>query len=104
MLEELPVQEIVRAALKEGGDFSDLFFEESRSIVIVCEEDRIEKVVSGVDIGVGLRVLLDMRTLYAFTNQVSREGLFGLAEGVHRAVRKEKGRSSVDVTPHRSSA
>ena len=104
MLEELPVQEIVRAALKEGGDFADLFFEESRSIVIVCEEDRIEKVVSGVDIGVGLRVLLDMRTLYAFTNQVSREGLFGLAEGVHRAVRKEKGRSSVDVTQHRSSA
>jgi TldD protein len=98
MLEELPVQEIVRAALKEGGDFADLFFEESRSIVIVCEEDRIEKVVSGVDIGVGLRVLLDMRTLYAFTNQVSREGLYGLAEGVHRAVRKEKGRSLMDVT------
>jgi len=103
MLEELPVQEIVRAALKEGGNFADLFFEESRSIVIVCEEDRIEKVVSGVDIGVGLRVLLDMRTLYAFTNQVSREGLYGLAEGVCRAVRKEKGRSLMDVTRHRPS-
>ena len=103
MLEEFPVQEIVKAALKEGGDFADLFFEESRSIVIVCEEDRIEKVVSGVDIGVGLRVLLDMRTLYAFTNQVSREGLYGLAEGVRRAVKKEKGRSLMDVTRHRPS-
>src|SRR5512139_118101 len=100
MFEEIPVQEIVRAALKGGGDFADLFFEESRSIFIVCEEDRIEKVVSGVDIGVGLRVLLDMRTLYAFTNQMTREDLTGLAEEVRRAVRKEKGRSVMDFTRH----
>ena len=100
MIEEIPVQEIVRVALRGGGDFADLFFEESRSIFIVCEEDRIEKVVSGVDIGVGLRVLLDMRTLYAFTNQLTREGLTGLAEEVRRAVSKEKGRSVMDFTRH----
>ena len=44
MLEEIPVQEILKTPLKRGGEFADLFFEESRSIVIVCEEDRIEKV------------------------------------------------------------
>jgi TldD protein len=103
MLEEIPAQEILRTALKGGGDFADLFFEESRSIVIVCEEDRIEKVISGVDIGVGLRVLLDMRTLYAFTNQITREDLTGLAEEVRRAVSKEKGRSVMDFTRHRPS-
>src|SRR5512139_3870916 len=101
MLEEIPVQEILRTALKGGGDFADLFLEESRSIVIVCEEDRIEKVISGVDIGVGLRVLLDLRTLYAFTNQITREDLIGLAEEVQRAVGKEKGRSVMDLTRHR---
>lgn len=100
MLEEIPVQEILSTALRGGGDFADLFFEESRSVVIVCEEDRIEKVISGVDIGVGLRVLLDLRTLYAFTNQITREDLTGLAEEVGRAVSKEKGRSVMDFTRH----
>jgi TldD protein len=101
MLEEIPAQEILRAALKGGGDFADLFFEESRSIVIVCEEDRIEKVVSGVDIGVGLRILFDMRTLYAFTNQISRDDLCRLAERVSRAVREERRRSLMDISRHR---
>jgi TldD protein len=101
MLEEIPAQEIVRGALRGGGDFADLFFEESRSVVIVCEEDRIEKVISGVDIGVGLRVLLDLRTLYAFTNRITREDLTGLAEEVRRAAGKEKGRSVMDFTRHR---
>ncbi len=101
MLEEIPTQEILRAALKGGEDFADLFFEESRSIVIVCEEDRIEKVVSGVDIGVGLRILSDMRTLYAFTNEISREDLFLLADRISRAVKERRGRSVMDFTQHR---
>jgi len=103
MLEGIPIGEILREALKGGGDFADLFFEESRSIVIVCEEDRIEKVISGVDIGVGLRVLFDQRTLYAFTNQISREDLLGLAERVSRAVRDDGGSRGMDFMRHRPS-
>ena len=48
---ELPFQKILNEALREGGEFADLFFEETHSIVIICEEDRIEKVVSGLDRG-----------------------------------------------------
>jgi TldD protein len=90
MIETIPYQEILREALREGGEFADLFFEQTRSIVIICEEDRIEKVVSGLDRGVGLRILFDGRTIYSFTNQVSEEPLFELAKRIGRFVKEER--------------
>ena len=91
MIETIPYQKILREALSGGGEFADLFFEQTHSIVILCEEDRIEKVVSGLDRGVGLRILFDGRTIYGFTNQVSQEGLFDLAKRMSRAVKEEDG-------------
>jgi TldD protein len=56
-IEGIPFEKIMKEALREGGEFSDLFFEQTYSVAIVCEEDRIEKVISGFDMGVGLRIL-----------------------------------------------
>jgi len=90
MIEAIPYQKILREALKEGGEFADLFFEQTHSVAIVCEEGRIEKIISGIDIGVGLRVLSDGRTFYSFTNQVGEEDLLQLAQVVSRAVREDR--------------
>jgi len=90
MIEAIPYQKILREALKEGGEFADLFFEQTHSVAIVCEEGRIEKIISGIDIGVGLRVLSDGRTFYSFANQVGEEDLLQLAQVVSRAVREDR--------------
>ena len=86
---ELPFQKILKEALKEGGEFADLYFEQTHSVAILCEEDRIEKVVSGLDIGVGLRILFDERTVYGFTNQISMETLLNLARSLNRVVKED---------------
>ena len=91
---ELSYQKILREALKEGGEFADLYFEQTRSIAIVCEEDRIEKVISGIDMGIGLRVLSGGKTIYSFTNQIAEEILFRLASKISRVV-KENGEERV---------
>lgn len=88
---EIPFQKILREALKEGGEFADLFLEQTYSVVLVCEEDRIEKVISGQDIGVGLRVLFDGRTFYSFTNRLEEGDLLDLARVVSRAVKEDRG-------------
>ncbi|NWG04335.1 MAG: TldD/PmbA family protein, partial [Syntrophaceae bacterium] len=51
MIEHISFEEIIKESLKEGGEFSDLFFEQTHSVSIICEEDRIEKVISGLDMG-----------------------------------------------------
>jgi TldD protein len=98
---ELPFQKIFSEALREGGEFADLYFEQTRSIVIVCEEDRIEKVISGLDIGMGLRVLFGGRTIYSFTNQITEEDLLDLAWRMSRVI-KEDGEERVIHHPRAS--
>jgi TldD protein len=100
MIESIPYQQILKEALKEGGDFADLFFEQTYSVVIICEEDRIEKVISGQDIGAGLRILLDGRTIYGFTNQITEEALLHLAERIRRAIREGRDEAALNVNQH----
>src|SRR5512147_1512095 len=88
MIESIPYQEILRAALKEGGEFADLFFEQTHSVVVTCEEDRIEKVVSGLDRGIGLRILFNRKTFYGFTTDLSTESLLDLARRISRSAKE----------------
>jgi TldD protein len=98
MIEALPFQKILRGVLKEGGEFADLFFEQTHSVVIICEADRIEKVISGQDIGAGLRILFDERTFYSFTNQITEKGLLHIAKIVSRAVKEERDGRVINLT------
>jgi TldD protein len=91
MIEHLPLEKILKEALKEGGEFADLFLEQTYSVVVVCEEDRIEKMIAGQDTGVGLRVLFDGRTFYSFTNRLEEGDLLDLARVVSRAVKEDRG-------------
>jgi TldD protein len=97
MIETIPYQEILREALREGGEFADLFFEQTHSVAIVCEEDRIEKVVSGLDVGVGVRILFGKKTFYGFTTEISKESLFHLAKRISRSA-KEGGAESISAS------
>lgn len=96
MIETIPYQEILREALREGGEFADLFWEQTHSVAIVCEEDRVEKVVSGLDVGVGLRILFGRKTFYGFTTEISKESLFNLAKRISRSAR-EGGAEKINV-------
>jgi TldD protein len=98
MIETIPFQKILNEALREGGEFADLYLEQTRSVAIVCEEDRIEKVISGLDMGVGLRVLFSGRTIYSFTNQIAEEVLFGLASSISRVVKENGEARVIDLT------
>jgi TldD protein len=97
----IPIEKILKETLREGGGFADLFFERTHSIVIICEEDRIEKVISGTDTGVGLRLLFGGRTIYGFTNQMSDEALFDLARRISLAVKEDKEAEVIDLTDRR---
>lgn len=97
MLDNMDIPRILRRALAGGGEFSDLYFEEGTSTSIVCEDGKIEKIVSGTDRGVGIRVISDLRTAYAFTNEISEKALLHLADTVSRAVRGKEFGSPIDL-------
>jgi TldD protein len=83
---DIDYERVLRKALAKGGDFADIFVERNSSLSIVCEDNRIEKVVSGLDCGAGVRVIFGSRTAYAYTNDLSPRSVLELAEAVGSAV------------------
>jgi TldD protein len=77
---------VLRRALRNGGEYADLFLERSAPLAILCEDDRLEKVIAGHEHGGGLRVIAGMRTAYAYTNEITTASLLELADAVGHAV------------------
>jgi TldD protein len=96
-LENMDLSRVLRTALSGGGEFADIYFEEGTSTSIVCEDGKIEKIVAGTDRGVGIRVISDLRTAYAYTNEVTEKALLALAETVSRAVRGKEFGAAIDM-------
>ena len=90
MIDQIPYKKILKETLKEGGEFADLFFEQTRSVAIVLEEGRIEKIISGLDMGVGLRILHQGKTFYGFTNHLTEESLLQLARRLSQATKEDR--------------
>ncbi len=86
MIAEVDFSKILKQALKRGGDFAELFLEKTSTCSIVCEDDRIERIITGTDAGVGLRVIFDHKTSYGYCNALSQKGLLELASSVSSAV------------------
>jgi TldD protein len=82
------LSKLLKKALSKGGDYADIFIEETRPLTIHLEDDKIEKLTSGVDSGIGVRVIFNGKSAYAYSNDFSEESLAGIAEAVSRAVRE----------------
>ncbi len=76
---------VLKKTLSNGGDFADIFIERSAPFTIACEDNRVEKVISGVDRGAGVRLVFGQRTAYAYTNEVTTTSLLELADAVRQA-------------------
>ena len=76
----------LRRAMRNGGDYADLFVERAAPLAILCEDDRLEKVVAGREQGAGLRLISGQRTAYAYTNELTTASLLDLADAVGHAV------------------
>ncbi len=84
------VEKILALACGKGL-FADLYFERTITTYIVLENNRLEKAVTGVDAGVGLRVIYgDFHTAYAYSNDMSFENLEVLARELKKLTGEEK--------------
>ena len=76
------LMEILRIALSKGGEFADVYVEKRFTNEISCEDNRIEKIISGQDLGAGIRVISGESSIYASTNKVTEVGLKDLAKEI----------------------
>lgn len=92
------LKEVLDIALKNGGDFADIYIEHKKITGIGCEGGKIERVHSGLDVGAGIRVIAGDSTAYAYTNDLTREGLAGAAGIVSHAASGDKKEYNIDLS------
>lgn len=102
MLSKGDLQEVLQLALAKGGDFADIFIEEKRTVGIGLEADKVERINSGIDAGAGIRVVSGETTAYAYTNDLSREGLSEVARVVSSASEGGAREVNINLTQARS--
>lgn len=87
MLEDFNPDKILKKALKCGGDFADIYLENTQTTQILAEQGKIEKVIGGLDRGVGIHVIYDGKVAYGYTTELTQDSLETLADSVSRAVK-----------------
>jgi TldD protein len=95
---------VLKKALSNGGNFADIFIERSSPFTIVCEDNRVEKVISGVDQGAGVRLVFGQRTAYAYTNEVTTTSLLELADAVRQAATQGRSHAVIELVKKKPNA
>ena len=87
MIEEAVLQKVLGAALRNGGDFAEVFAEDRRASSAALDDGKVEELSSGRDRGAGIRVVVGDTTGYAHTADLSESGLLAAAEAASAAAR-----------------
>ena len=96
MLNSALVKDTLSEALATGGDFSELFVENTRNESIIMRNGVVEDSLSGISYGCGLRIFNGLNCVYAYTNDTSRESLLKLAGEAAKAIKKDGGAKVLD--------
>jgi len=97
MLSRVLIEEVLEKALSTGGDFSEIFLEDTIKNTIKMIDGKIDNSVSGRDFGVGIRIFKGFNSVYAYTNDTSRESLLETAYKAACAVGSIYKRRGLDI-------
>jgi len=91
MIEESVLNQTLSTALRNGGDFAEVFVEDRKSSSALLDDGKIEELTSGRDRGAGIRVVSGETTGFAHTADLSADGLRQAAEAAGAAARSGSG-------------
>lgn len=95
MLNKALIEDVLNAALTTGGDFSEVFVEDRFTNRMSLQSSKLEKSLSGRDFGVGIRVFKGLNSVYAYTNDFSKEGLLQAANAASQAIQSTPGEHNI---------
>jgi TldD protein len=75
---------VLSAALEKGGDYADLFFEHTFNHSVSLRDGEVNSTFSGIDYGVGVRVLAGDQTGYAYVESTALDDMLNAARTAAR--------------------
>jgi TldD protein len=86
MLQKQPAERALAKALSSGGDFSEIYLEDTDATTLTMSGGKMETAVSGRTFGAGVRVFRGTNSVYVYTNDCTDTGLLKAAEQAAAAV------------------
>ena len=80
MITKKLAQYILNKATSTGADFAEIYFENTLNKSISVVNGVVENLVSSQTYGVGIRLLKDTKSVYGYTNDLSKNNLEKLVE------------------------
>ncbi|MDB4068844.1 TldD/PmbA family protein [Pseudomonadales bacterium] len=75
MLNTSLAQSVIDHAISLGADFAELFVERSQTNMVSTLSSHVQSVQSGIDFGVGVRLVYGTKVLYGYTNKAEEAEL-----------------------------
>lgn len=69
------LQQFINLSLDTGADFAEIYYEDTINKTIMLSDSKLDKVVTYLDRGIGIRMSKDDRMVYASTNDLSDENI-----------------------------
>jgi TldD protein len=79
MLSRSIAQEVLEKCLVTGGDFAELFEDDSVNNSIALVDGRVDDAIGGRSYGIGIRIFKGLNSVYAYTNNNSLNSLLDTA-------------------------
>lgn len=97
MLEQDTIKKVLKKTLSRGGDYADIFIEYRKVNSIHLEDGKVEKITSGIEAGVSIRLLWNYGTAFAYSNDLSEDALISLAETLCRGFSEGQKEIMIDM-------
>ena len=101
-MKELELKQILAEALKSGANFAEIFIEQKESTAISCEDGNIEKINTGIDYGMGIRVISGESTSYVHSNEVTLQNGLQMAQLAGQIAATQSGNTVQEFQPAQS--
>jgi TldD protein len=79
-LTESDLEKYLAAALSDGGDYADLYFEYTTTSSILLDESLVKSATEGISMGCGVRVVAGEQTGYAYSDDLGPEHILKAAK------------------------
>ena len=97
-IDEADLKKVLAAALEKGGDYADLYFEHAFNNSLGLRDGEVNSTFSGIDYGMGVRVLSGDQTGYAYVESTEINDMLKAARTAARIANASANLNSLNLS------